>query len=116
MCEQKESQTAGQSAGRLPHEVTAVLLLLGATAVVAQIVLMRELIVVFQGNEISLGLMLANWLLWTALGSSLAGRLAMKVSNSRHLTAGLQVLICLGVPGHDLRRAGQPEPDARDAG
>ena len=98
MREQKELQTAGQSAGRLPHEVTAVLLLLGATAVVAQIVLMRELIVVFYGNEISLGLMLANWLLWTALGASLAGRLAMKVSNARHLTAGLQVLVALVFP------------------
>ena len=38
----------------------------GFTAVIAQIVLMRELIVVFYGNEISLGLMLASWLLWTA--------------------------------------------------
>ena len=46
----------------------AVLVLIGFTASIAQIVLMRELIVVFHGNEISLGLILASWLLWTAVG------------------------------------------------
>ena len=41
----------------------------GFSAVVGQIVLMRELIQVFNGNEISLGILLATWLLWTAVGS-----------------------------------------------
>jgi spermidine synthase len=53
-----------------------VFILIGFTASVAQIILLRELMVMFYGNEISIGLMLASWLLWTALGSSLAGRLA----------------------------------------
>jgi len=52
----------------------AALALLGFTAVIGQIVLMRELIVVFNGNEISMGIMLATWLLWTAAGSSLGSR------------------------------------------
>ena len=33
---------------------------------------MREMIQVFNGNEISLGILLATWLLWTAIGSGLA--------------------------------------------
>jgi len=41
---------------------------------IAQVVLMRELMVAFYGNEISLGLVLACWLLWTALGSGVFGR------------------------------------------
>ena len=53
--------------------VRASLTLIGFSAVIGQIVLMRELIVVFNGNEISLGIMLATWLFWTAAGSSLSG-------------------------------------------
>ena len=53
-----------------------VLILIGFTAAIAQIVLMRELMVVFCGNEISLGLMLGSWLFWTAAGSAIAGRVA----------------------------------------
>jgi spermidine synthase len=55
-------------------EVTAILLLIGFAAMTAQVVLMRELMVVCSGNEISLGLMLACWLLWTAVGSAAAPR------------------------------------------
>ena len=48
----------------------AALALCGFSAVVGQIVLMRELIQVFNGNEIALGMLLATWLLWTAIGSA----------------------------------------------
>jgi spermidine synthase len=78
--------------------IPAVLLLIGFTAVIAQIVLMRELIVVFSGNEISLGLMLASWLVWTALGSSIFGRLVTRLRNPRRLVASLEALIALALP------------------
>jgi len=48
---------------------------IGAGAIVAQVLVAREALVVFEGNELSLGLTLAAWLFWTALGSALAGRL-----------------------------------------
>ena len=76
----------------------AVLILIGFTAVIAQIVLMRELIVVFCGNEMSLGLMLASWLLWTAIGSCGLGRLATRTSQPRRLMAFLEVLVALSLP------------------
>ena len=44
-------------------------LLTGATAISAQIVLLRELMVAFYGNELSLGVMLSAWLIWGAVGS-----------------------------------------------
>ena len=75
-----------------------ILSLIGFSAVIAQIVLMRELIVVFYGNELSLGLVLANWLLWTAVGSSVIGRLAAYFANPRRLVAGLQVVIAVVFP------------------
>ncbi len=89
-----ETNKAELGAGTL----RGVLILIGFTAIIAQIVLMRELIVVFYGNEISLGFMLANWLLWTAAGSSLAGRLSVRVRRPRLLMAGLQLAISLAFP------------------
>jgi spermidine synthase len=82
------------SSGNLP----AILFLIGFTAVIAQIVLMRELMVVFYGNEMSLGIMLASWLLWTAIGSGVLGRVTMRARNSRGLMASLEVLIAAAFP------------------
>ena len=75
-----------------------VLVLIGFTSVIAQIVLMRELMVVFSGNEMSLGVMLAGWLLWTAVGSSGLGRLAVRTRQPRHLLAFLEVLTAVALP------------------
>ena len=71
----------------------AALALLGFTAVIGQIVLMRELIVVFNGNEISMGIMLATWLLWTAAGSSLGSRFVPRRTNARKAVAVLECLL-----------------------
>jgi len=85
-------------ASRASRKVVAALVLIGFTATVAQIVLLRELMVISYGNEISLGVMLASWLLWTALGSGVLGRLAARVSNPATLMAALQVLLALLLP------------------
>ena len=90
--------TSEPVAARIPPSLHLVLILIGFTAIVAQIVLMRELVVVFYGNEISFGLILASWLLWTAVGSGLLGRLVRRVRNTRRLIAGVQVFIAAIVP------------------
>jgi spermidine synthase len=71
--------------------IRASVLLLGFTAAIAQIVLLRELMLVFGGNEISVGLVLAVWLLWTAVGSGVAGRLGFRME-------GLQALLAVALP------------------
>ncbi len=68
----------------------AVPVCVGLSAVIAQIVLLRELMVVFCGNEMSLGLMLAIWLLWTAIGGSIVGRRRSHLP-SPTMVAGLQI-------------------------
>jgi spermidine synthase len=68
------------------------LVALGFTSVVAQVVLTREFVAVFYGNELSLGLILATWLIWVALGSWLTGRLAPRA----HLGKG-GYAVALGV-------------------
>ena len=78
--------------------VTAALALIGFSAVTAQIVLMRELIVVFNGNEISLGIMLAAWLFWTAAGSGMAGALRLNGTGSaRRAVAALECLLAVSL-------------------
>lgn len=49
--------------------------LCGFLALAFQILLMREFFVYFQGNEVTFGLLLACWFLWTGLGSLFANRI-----------------------------------------
>ena len=90
----QQRQSSWQSLWRL----RPLLLLIGFTATVAQILLMRELLVVFYGNEISMGLLLASWLLWTGVGSSLFGRKITWFADPRKTMAGLQALLALALP------------------
>jgi spermidine synthase len=50
----------------------------GFTSTIAQIVLMRELVATFYGNELLFGLILAAWLAWVAVGSWGLARLAVR--------------------------------------
>jgi spermidine synthase len=76
----------------------AALALCGFTAVVGQIVLMRELIQVFNGNEIALGILLATWLLWTAVGSGLTSALRIGQDKPRLAAAALECLLAVSLP------------------
>jgi len=57
-------------------------LLLGFSSLVAQIVLFREMMVAFYGNELCLGVLLSVWLFWVGIGSYLGNRIASKESCS----------------------------------
>ena len=50
--------------------------LLGFSSMVAQIILFREMMVAFYGNELCLGVMLSVWLFWVGVGSYLGNRIA----------------------------------------
>ncbi len=76
---------------RIPAHGLAVLLL-GAVSQVSQVILLREFLVVFHGNELSIGLILAAWLLWVGAGSHLGAFLAERVH-------GPQVLLVLSSVG-----------------
>jgi len=45
--------------------------LLGSTSMIAQITLLREFLSVFNGNELVIGVVLANWMVLTGIGASL---------------------------------------------
>ena len=47
----------------------------GFTATALQIVYLREFLSLFYGNELSIGLFMFSWMLWTAIGSFLFGKI-----------------------------------------
>ncbi len=66
---------------------------LGFTAMTSQIVLLREMLVVFYGNEISISYILASWLIGGALGSLILGRLADKIKDTTRTFVFSQLLL-----------------------
>lgn len=68
----------GLAPNRAIFPVAASAFLMGLAAAAGQIQVLRELLVLFYGNELSAGLILACWLLCTAAGSGAAGRFRHK--------------------------------------
>jgi len=56
------------------------LILVGFTSVVSQTLLIREFLISFYGNELSVGVILASWLFWVTVGSWGLGRLADRLT------------------------------------
>jgi spermidine synthase len=73
-------------------------LLMGFSFTVTQGLLIRELLVAFFGNELSIGLILGNWLFLEAVGSGLLGKLADRWRGRASSFATLQVLFALFLP------------------
>jgi spermidine synthase len=73
------------------------LVIQGLSGIVAQVILMRELLVSFQGNELTLGIVLANWLILVAIGSLITGNI--RKAKSRMETFVLfQLLFAVAFP------------------
>ncbi|MDP6685388.1 MAG: hypothetical protein QGI05_00375, partial [Candidatus Omnitrophota bacterium] len=72
--------------------------ILGLTSMIGQILIIRELVVIFYGNELSLGVILASWLFWTALGSSVLGRFTDKLKYKGKLLSYIQLLTGIALP------------------
>lgn len=58
-------------ADKMTRKIDFSIFTVGFTANLIQIILLRELISTFYGNELSVGLMFTIWLLFTALGSGI---------------------------------------------
>ncbi|UCF95787.1 MAG: hypothetical protein JSV89_11435 [Spirochaetaceae bacterium] len=74
------------------------LLIMGASGIVAQIILLRELMVSFLGNELVLGIILANWLILEATGSYLVGRAVCRRLQAFRPFLITQLLFSLALP------------------
>ncbi len=72
---------------------------MGLYAMTGQIILVRELLVIFYGSELSLGLIFACWLIWVSAGAAVASRAIPRLQDPRRwLSRALLIaLICLPV-------------------
>ncbi len=71
---------------------------MGLSGIVAQIILLRELLVTFLGNELTLGIILANWLIMEAAGSFLIGRSVEKTKRKLELYVLFQICFSIALP------------------
>ena len=74
------------------------ILVIGASGLVAQVLLLRELLVSFYGNELTLGIILANWIIAEALGVFIAGKFIEKVKNKVNVFIILQIIFSILLP------------------
>ncbi len=58
----------------MQRKVTLAVVIMGFSGFIAEIVLLRELLVAFHGNELSIGVILANCLLLESAGAHFVGR------------------------------------------
>jgi spermidine synthase len=71
---------------------------MGMSGIVAQIILMRELLISFLGNELTLGIILANWLILVAIGSVIAGKFVEKVKRKMEVFVFFQLSFSVALP------------------
>ncbi len=74
------------------------LILMGFTFTITQVMVIRELLVVFSGNELSIAIILANWLLLEAAGSILIGKKVERWGWGEIGYALVQLLIAVLLP------------------
>ena len=71
--------------------------LLGCTSMIAQVILLREFLSVFSGNELVLGVVLANWMILTGIGASLGKNPTRLLKASSVIISALLILTALPI-------------------
>jgi len=74
------------------------LILMGFTSIMVQTLLVRELLIVFYGNELTIGIILACWIILEAIGSGFLGRLSERIKKPVFIYSLLQICISLYLP------------------
>jgi len=93
-----EANTLSNKEGYLKFSLYSAIALIGITALISQVVLIRELITTFYGNELIYGIILSLWLLLTAFGSGILGRFADKLKDKILFFVLTQIIIIFILP------------------
>lgn len=72
--------------------IAIAIFIIGASSIAAQIVLIREMLVVFYGSELSLGFIVGSWLLGGGIGSLSARKFTSKIDSRVVYVSGLQLV------------------------
>jgi spermidine synthase len=78
--------------------LTISLFIMGLSGLTAQIVLLRELLVSFLGNELTLGVILANWLILVGIGSFFIGQSVERIDKKIEIFVVFQLVFSVGFP------------------
>ena len=81
----------------MKKRVCIAILTMGFSGLVAEILLLREFLIVFSGNEFSIGIILANWLILEAFGSFFLGRKAEKSQNKLETFTVITILFSISL-------------------
>ncbi len=79
---------------KIENAIKFSIIVLGITSIITQIILLREFLSVFYGNELVIGIILTNWMLLTGLGAFL-GKYTGRIKNKIIIIVIFQVLVAL---------------------
>ena len=71
---------------------------MGFSGIVVQILLLRESLVVFSGNELAIGIILANWLVLETFGSLFLGKRVEHLKEKLKAYVSIQLIFSLCLP------------------
>ncbi len=72
--------------------------IIGLSGIVAQVMLLRELWVTFYGNELTLGIILANWVISEAIGVFIIGKSIDRIKQKINAFITLEIIFLLVLP------------------
>ncbi|HSV86848.1 MAG TPA: fused MFS/spermidine synthase [Levilinea sp.] len=82
---------------KIPTHLPAVFAL-GIVSQVGQVLFLRELLMVFQGSELSIGIILAAWLVWVGVGSRIGAFLSTRTEQPIRLLVLTAAGIAVSIP------------------
>ncbi len=94
----QQSDNAGENMYGSAKRLSLAIVGMGFSGIVAQILILRELFITFLGNELSIGIVLANWLVLEAIGCFIAGKIADRIRNRIETFIGITLLFSLSFP------------------
>ncbi len=80
------------------RRIVLAILVVGLSGIVAQILLLRELLIIFCSNELSLGIILANWLMLEVIGCFFLGKVIERINRRVEAFVGLCLIFSLFLP------------------
>jgi len=75
-------------------QLHTIIVLLGVTTITTQIILLRQFLVVGYGNELVIGILLANWMFLTGLGAWL-GKFPKRLTSISVMIIPAQILMSI---------------------
>ena len=81
----------------MKRRVCIAIIVMGFSGLAVEILLLRELLIVCSGNELCIGIILANWLILEAFGCFFPGRLVEKSKNTLEIFTLITILFSLSI-------------------